>query len=137
MTSDRLAKAYLDKAALRIKALKFMHDERGYSDVIREAQECVELLLKAVLRDIGVEIPKTHDVSRVFYEKKDLLPHAIRDCLDEISIISRSLRKERELAFYGTEDWIPTEEYSENDSVEAIRKAERIYGLVSAALKRI
>ncbi|MBI4373538.1 MAG: HEPN domain-containing protein [Deltaproteobacteria bacterium] len=57
MTSDRLVRAYLEKAALRIKTLRFMHDQKGYSDVVREAQECVELLLKALLRDIAVEIP--------------------------------------------------------------------------------
>lgn len=99
-----------------------MHGEKGYSDVVREAQECVELLLKAVLRHFGLEAPKTHEVSRILHEKKDLLPKNIRDHLEEITIISRTLRKDRELAFYGTEDWIPTEEYLAIDSLEAIRK---------------
>lgn len=47
MTNDRLSRAYIEKATVRIKALKFMHQERGYSDVVGEAQECVELLLMA------------------------------------------------------------------------------------------
>lgn len=134
MTSDRLTRAYLEKAAVRLKALKFLHSEKGYSDVIREAQECVELLLKAVLRHFGMEIPKTHDVSHILRGRRDFLPPILKDNLDEIVAISRSLRKEREMAFYGTEDWIPTEEYSEEDSLEAIRKAERIYDLVSGGL---
>lgn len=134
MTSDKLSHAYLEKAELRIKALKFLHGEKGYSDVVREAQECVELLLKAALRHLGLEAPKTHDVSKVFQEKKDILPPLLANNLDEIVSISRTLRKERELAFYGTEDWIPTEEYSKEDSQEAIRKTERIFEIVSKTL---
>lgn len=136
MTNDKLTHSYLEKARVRIKTLHFLHQEKGYSDVVRESQECVELLLKAVLRHIGVEIPKTHDVSRVLTQNKEHLPLPIQTHLDEIVSISRTLRKERELAFYGTEDWIPTEEYSENDSSEAIRKTERVYELVSESLKK-
>lgn len=131
MTSDRLAKAYIEKAAIRLKGLKFLHREKGYSDVIREAQECVELLLKAVLRHCGLEVPKTHDVSRILIEKKEILPEILRNRLDEITLISRTLRKDRELAFYGTEDWIPTEEYSEEDSKKAIAQVETVFSLVS------
>ena len=47
----------------------------------------------------------------------------------------RELRKDRELAFYSTDDWIPTEEYSDQDSLEAIRKAERIFELVSQIIR--
>lgn len=136
MTNDRLARSYLEKGTIRIKALKFMHREGGYSDVVREAQECVELLLKGVLRCLGIEAPKVHDVSRILKEKKALLPAIIQTHLDEVALISRELRKDRELAFYGTEDWIPTEEYSAEDSLEAIRKAERIFDLVSQVIPR-
>jgi HEPN domain-containing protein len=134
MTNDRLSKAYLEKAEIRIKALKFMHQEKGFSDVVRESQECVELLLKAVLRKLGMEVPKTHDVSHALREKANLLPKVLQDNLEEITSISRTLRKERELSFYGTEDWIPTEEYHEEDSLEAIKKTEKIYAWVSKSL---
>lgn len=134
MTNDRLSQSYLEKARIRLKALKFLHDEKGFSDVVRESQECVELLLKAALRVLGIEIPKTHDVSHILRDKKEILPPPLQNNLDEIVEISRSLRKDRELSFYGTEDWIPTDEYSVADSQEAIRKAERIYNLVSKSL---
>lgn len=135
MTSDRLARAYLEKARIRIKALRFLHQEGGYSDVVREAQECVEIMLKGVLRSLGIEVPKVHDVSRLLRQRIDLLPPILKDNLDEISRISRELRKDRELAFYGTEDWIPTEEYSDQDSLEAIRKAERVFEVVSQVIR--
>lgn len=63
-----------------------------------------------------------------------MLPEPLKGGLDEVVSISRTLRKERELAFYGTEDWIPTEEYGEDDSLEAIRKAEKVFALVSGSL---
>ena len=134
MTSDRLARAYLEKATVRIKALKFLHKEGGNSDAVREAQECVEILLKGVLRCLGVEVPKIHDVSRLLKQRIDLLPDPLRQNLDEVSRISRELRKDRELAFCGTDDWIPTEEYSVEDSLEAIRKAERVFEIVSQVI---
>lgn len=134
MTNDRLSQAYLEKADIRIQALEFMHTKKGFSDVIREAQECVELLLKALLRHLGLEVPKIHDVSRLLRESKESLPPIIQTNLDEIVEISRSLRKERELSFYGTEDWIPTEEYGADDSSEAIAKAKKIYTWIKAAL---
>lgn len=134
MTNDKLSQAYLVKAKARLKALQTLHDEKDYSDVVREAQECVELLLKAVLRQVGLEVPKTHDVSHVLSAHKANLPQPLQSELDEVISISRTLRKERELAFYGTEDWIPTEEYSKADSDEAMKKAKRIYDLVSQSL---
>jgi HEPN domain-containing protein len=38
-----------------MKALALLRDEGGYSDVGREAQELVELALKAMLRAVGIE----------------------------------------------------------------------------------
>jgi len=134
MNSDRLSRAYLEKGKLRLEVLEFMHRRGGYSDVVREAQELVELLLKAVLRSIGVEAPKVHDVSRALAAVKAKLPGVIVDNLDEIADISRSLRKDRELSFYGTEDWIPTEEYDQSDSEEAISKARKVLEWVAQAL---
>jgi HEPN domain-containing protein len=131
MTSDRLARAYLQKAAIRLKALSFLHQEGGYSDVVREAQECVEILLKGVLRCLGIEVPKIHDVSRILKQRFDLLPPLLQETLEEVSQISRELRKDRELSFYGADDWIPTEEYSDKDALEAIRKARRVFEIVS------
>lgn len=134
MSNEKLVASYLEKANIRLKALEFLHREKGYSDVVRQAQECVELLLKALLRNFGVEAPKRHDVSPVINSLKEHFPKIIQDNLKEITIISRTLRKEREMAFYGTDDWIPTEEYSVEDSQEAIGKAKKIFQWVNAAV---
>ena len=68
MTSDSLARSYLLKAQKRLKALVVLRDEDAHSDVVREAQELVELALKGVLRAIGVEPPKFHDVGGLLLE---------------------------------------------------------------------
>lgn len=135
MRADALAEAYLRKAEVRLRALDFYKQNAAYSDVVREAQELVELLLKAVLRGIGVEAPKVHDVGRTLEKHCDLLPSVLRDNLGEIRRISKRLRKERELAFYGAEDFIPTEEYDLNDAELAIRDAGFVLRVVREAFR--
>lgn len=124
MSSRELALSYLFKAKKRLKALQVLFEEEDYSDVIREAQEIVELCLKAMLRSAGIEPPKIHEVSSLLIEHKDRFREDISKEFEEIARISRRLRKERELAFYGETDFIPTEEYTEEDAREAIRGAE-------------
>lgn len=58
MTTVSLAQSYLIKALLRLKILDLLLAEGAYSDVVREAQEIVELAMKGMLRQVGVEPPK-------------------------------------------------------------------------------
>lgn len=85
LRKDALTAAYLEKAEVRFQALFFYKEKRAYSDVVREAQEMVELLLKAVLRSIGAEVPKVHDVGRALEKHRHLLPPALQECLGEIT----------------------------------------------------
>lgn len=135
MRVDELTLSYLKKAQVRFKALFFYKENGAYSDVVREAQELVELLLKAVLRAVGVEVPKIYDVSRTLEKHRLLLPPILADSLDGIKSISKRLRKERELSFYGAEDFIPTEEYSIEDADKAIKDAEFVLKTVQVSLK--
>lgn len=43
MTSVTLARSYLEKARKRLRILDVLMEEEAYSDVVREAQEIVEL----------------------------------------------------------------------------------------------
>ena len=130
MTADDLAKNYLNRSVSRIKMLKFLLEEEAYPDTIRESQETVELLLKAVLRSIGIDPPKVHDVSKALIEVKELLSPDFQSHLDRIQSISRYLRKERELSFYGEIDFIPSENYGEEEAKRAVLDTEFIYNLV-------
>ena len=112
MTSGTLARSYFEKARKRLRALQTLFDEEAYSDVVREAQELVELALKGALRFVGVEPPKQHDVGQLLLQYRGRLPAAVAAAAERLAAISRRLRREREFAFYGDEDFIPTEEYT-------------------------
>jgi len=107
--------------------------EGDYADVVREAQEVVELVLKAVLRIAGIDVPKIHDVGKILIKYSYLLPDEIKENLHEISRISKELRKERELSFYGAEDFIPLEGCSAEEALRAINYAKFVVEVVKKA----
>ncbi len=124
MSRMTLAQAYVLKAAKRLRAVETLLREESYSDVVREAQELVELALKGLLREIGIDPPKQHDVGDLVVEYSDRLPEAVAAVANRLAAISKRLRKERELAFYGDVDFIPTEEYSRPDAEQALAEAQ-------------
>lgn len=99
-----------------------MADE-NYSDVVREAQEIVELALKGILRKTGIEPPKLHDVGPLLVEYQERFPQPIQEDVKRFAEISKWLRKEREFSFYGDIDLIPTEEYTKEDANRALDDA--------------
>jgi len=125
LTNDQLAKSYLVKAQKRLRILDVLLEEEDYSDVVREAQEVVELAQKAMLRGVGIDPPKWHDVGGILIENREKFPADIASQLEELAAISKWLRRERELAFYGDIDFIPTEEYSREDALRAIEGARK------------
>ena len=106
MTNESLARSYLRKASDRLDILDLLMKKAAYSDVVREAQEIVELALKGMLRAIGIEPPKLHDVGGLLQEHREGLSTEIAHEVDELAVISKALRKERELAFYGDFPWL-------------------------------
>ena len=135
--NKRLIDDYMLRASKRIKALEFFLKEEDYADVVREAQEVVELMLKALILAAGLDIPKTHDVSSFIKRHLEFFPKIVRCKYDDIRTISRELRKERELSFYGAFDWIPSEEYTIDDAERAIAHAKTIKEIVEQALKEL
>ncbi len=133
MTNISLAQSYLIKATKRLKILPVLLAEEAFSDVVREAQEIVELALKGMLRQAGIDPPKWHDVGMILEEQKRLFPAIVKKEVPKLVRISKWLRKERELSFYGDIDFIPSEEYTKKDAEKAIRDANftvRIVGRV-------
>lgn len=134
MTNLTLAQSYLKKAQMRLKILDVLLAEEAYSDVVREAQELVELALKGLLRQIGVEPPKQHDVGSLVVEFKDRLPAEVAAEAERLASISKWLRKERELSFYGDVDFIPTAEYGREDADRAISDARLVVEMAARAI---
>lgn len=137
MTSESLARSYLVKAQKRLKALAVLRDEEAHSDVVREAQELVELALKGTLRAVGIEPPKFHDVGGLLIEHEAKFHPDVRVRLARAAEISKRLRRERELAFYGDVDFIPTEAYSVEDSERAYEEAAWVVTLASEVIERL
>ncbi len=130
MHNPDLAKDYIRRAAVRLLALDVLFEAESWADVVRESQEIVELSLKALLRSRGVDPPRVHDVSDVLLAEKDRMPEALKGELEQLSGISRDLRRDRELAFYGAEDLTPSGFYSRDDAQEARRGARTTVELV-------
>jgi HEPN domain-containing protein len=137
VTSGSLARSYLDKARVRLKALAVLRDEGGFSDVVREAQELVELALKGMLRAVGIEPPKFHDVGGLLIEHRAKFASGVGERLERAAQISKRLRRERELAFYGDIDFVPTEEYSAADAARAYEDAAWIVALAGDVIGSI
>ncbi|RME64740.1 MAG: HEPN domain-containing protein [Nitrospirae bacterium] len=91
MTNISLAQSYIIKARKRLKILPVLLEEEDYSDVFREAQEIVELALKAMLRQVGIDPPKWHDVGSVLVENESLFPPGIKEHLETLARISKWL----------------------------------------------
>ena len=127
MKNKELVRDYLERAGHRLAALEVLYSRGSHADVVREGQEIVELCLKALLRYSRIEPPRSHDVSDVLTENIARLPAKIRGRVDELARISRRLRRDRELAFYGSEDLTPSEFHKAEDATEAFEGARRVY----------
>jgi HEPN domain-containing protein len=119
MQNRSLVKDYIERAGHRIAALDTLYDRGAWADVVRESQEVVELALKALLRSASIEPPRIHDVSEILSKNKELFSLEVQKDLKRMSEISRSLRRDRELAFYGSEDLTPSEFYKKEDADQA------------------
>jgi len=63
LNTEAMAKAYIEDAEYSLKEARTAHSAEVYHRSVRRAQECIELSLKAILRLLGIEYPKQHDVS--------------------------------------------------------------------------
>ena len=136
MTGESLSKNYLIKARKRLKALAVLFDEEDYSDVVREAQEIVELCLKGMLRAVGIDPPRQHDVGRLLLDSSDRFPEEVQRRLTMLADLSKALRKEREFAFYGDDDFLPVEEYGREQGTWALEGASETVRLASLVIRQ-
>ncbi|MDE0101525.1 MAG: HEPN domain-containing protein [Bryobacterales bacterium] len=123
MRNRSLAGDYVRRATIRMRAVEVLFDAGSWADVVRESQEVVELALKGLLRSVGVDAPRVvHDVSSVLESERSRLSPGLAADVGQLAAASRNLRRDRELAFYGAEDLVPSDFYSKADA-EAAREA--------------
>jgi HEPN domain-containing protein len=116
VTNQDLPAAYLRSARRRLAALDTLYDLEGWNDVVREAQEVVELAGKALLRAVGADPPHVHDVAEHLLARRDRFPPDVQAELPALAEASRGLRIHRELAYYGAPDFIPDRAYRRQDA---------------------
>lgn len=126
MKNADLAKDYIHRCEGRLLSVKLLFEKKYFADAVRESQELVELALKAVLRHALVDAPHIHDVGDLIEKHLSSMPPQIQKNIALIKKISKSLRKDRELAFYGSEDLTPSQFYKKEDAKEAVEWAEKI-----------
>ena len=130
MRNRDLASDHVRRAGARLRALDVLFESRSWADVVRESQEVVELALKGVLRAFGVEPPRIRDVADVLLAERSRLPAELAPHVDRLAGVSRALRRDRELAFYGAEDLTPSTFYRESDAVLARDSARDVVATV-------
>jgi HEPN domain-containing protein len=130
MTTDELARDYFRRAQVRRRVLDLLFEAGEYADVVREAQELVELAMKGMLRWIGIDPPRWHDVGAVMQSQQERLPAAVVPSLETLVKASARLRKEREMAFYGEIDLIPGKSYDREQALAAIGAADSVLAVL-------
>jgi HEPN domain-containing protein len=130
MRNRDLAADHLRRAGARLRALDVLYESESWADVVRESQEVVELTLKGLLRTCGVDPPRIHDVADVLLAERTRLPAALMPQVERLAAISRALRRDRELAFYGAEDLTPSSFYREEDARIARDSAREVVAAV-------
>lgn len=109
-------------------------EKKDFADVVRESQELVELCLKGLLRMTKIEIPRLHDVGPLFLDARDRLPAAIKVHVDALARISKYMRRDRELSFYGSEDLTPSDFYQEEDAKKAYEDAKWVHSICQSVV---
>jgi len=96
-TGEKLIKEAEDYYLDLLQAYK----RKSWNTVIRRAQEIVELSLKGLLKIMGVEYPKVHDIGwlleKIALEKRVEIE---KETIKKIREISANLARERSPAFY-------------------------------------
>ena len=94
----------LQRAAIIFEEAKNLRARGVWNLVVRRCQESVELALKSALVAVGVQPPRVHDVGPTLKEHSERFPKEFRQHIPQLASISRALRAERELSFYGDEE---------------------------------
>ena len=133
MQNLSLAKDYIKRAEIRLSAIQVLYDLESWADVVRESQESIELALKSLLRTAGIEFPRIHDVSKILIAEVARLPEALD--IKDLAAISKDMRRDREISFYGSEDLTPSEFYDKNDAKSAFDSAKKVVKEVKPHVK--
>lgn len=137
MRTDEIALSYQKRAESRLTDARSALERGSFPDVVRYSQECVEMSLKGILRAVGIEYPKEHEVSTVLVSQSKRLPSQITERMDYLTKISSKLYDTRGPAMYGDEETgtPPEEIFTKDDAKKSLGEAEKVHEVCSSALK--
>ena len=123
-----LSRSYFKQGRARYQTAKLAYNQYNYPYCVRQAQESVELTLKGALRLVGVEYPKSHDVSEALLSNLNRFPERFRKSIGEAARISKELARKRAAAMYGEEasNLPPEKIFDRNDAKKAIDDARQV-----------
>ncbi|MBI2059678.1 MAG: HEPN domain-containing protein [Nitrospirae bacterium] len=104
MTNHEIWRNLFSHGEDMIRTVETAHADAKWALAVRWAQESLELLLKGVLRFLGIETPKTHDPGKVIRSCPARFSGWSREEMDFVCDLSAFLREYRELSFCGDED---------------------------------
>jgi len=112
-------------------------NDEDYPMTVRRSQECVELSLKAVLRSIGIEYPREHDVGKALEVAKEKFPDWFSSKIPRFAEISRDLSKKRGPAMYGYEAELKpaSDIFDKEDAKDAISAAREVFEACEKLIK--
>jgi len=134
-----MAESYLRQAEARLKNAEEARLEKNFPYTVRLSQECVELSLKTVLKAVGIEYPKIHDVSDALVDVKSRFPAWFQEETGFLSESSKILVKKREPSLYGGEEEFlsPEDIIGEADAEDAVRRARKTFELCKRLLEEL
>lgn len=132
LNARRSAEGLLAEAEIRLAAIEMALGRSAWAYAVRQSQEAVELSLKALLRHLGMEPPKWHDMASVLEAEKDRLPSGVRAEIEFLSRASRDLNAQRIPSMYGDEEMdLPASAlFDEADARGAGEMARTVLGIV-------
>lgn len=102
MTNHESGENLLKDAELYCEEMQRMFEKERWNIVVRRAQEVVELSMKGILKIMGIDFPKVHNVAPLFVtllQEKGIKLE--KEVSEKILSISKLLAKDRAPAFYG------------------------------------
>lgn len=124
MNNFELGNKLLNQAEEYYEEMLRAYERGSWNVVVRRAQEVVELSLKGLLKIMGIEYPREHDVGDVFERACTEKGIEVKvETLDRVKRTSSRLARERAPAFYMDRF------YNEGQAKEAREGAERVLGM--------
>jgi HEPN domain-containing protein len=118
----------ISQALIIIGEAEYLKEKEAWNMVVRRSQEAVELALKCALLWAKIEVPRIHDVGPILKQYAHRYPESFKSQIPRLASISRLLRAEREISFYGDEQSgvSPESLYTRDDALEALSKTNEV-----------